>query len=60
MKKSSRKILAFVVALLGLIVIIGGIVTGKHGATVIGIVVSGVAAQQYIALLSKGTNNLTN
>ena len=60
MKTSTRKLLAFVVVLLGIVLLIGGIVTGKHGATVIGIIVSGVAAQQYISLRSKDTNNITH
>lgn len=59
MKTSTRKLLAFVVGLLGIVLLIGGIVTGKHGATVVGIIVSGVAAQQYIALRSKNGNNTT-
>ena len=56
MKTSTRKLLAFVVVLLGIVVLIGGIVTGKHGATVVGIIVSGVATQQYISLRSKDAN----
>lgn len=60
MKTSTRKFLAFVVVLLGIVLLIGGIVTGKHGATVIGIIVSGVAAQQYISLRSKDANSTTN
>lgn len=60
MKTSTRKLLAFVVVLLGILLLIGGIVTEKHGATVIGIIVSGVAAQQYISLRSKDANNITH
>ena len=60
MKTSTRKLLAFVVVLLGVVLLIGGIVTGKHGATVIGIIVSGVAAQQYISLRLKDANNITH
>ena len=56
MKTSTRKLLAFVVVLLGIVLLIGGIVTGKHGATVVGIIVSGVAAKQYISLRSKDAN----
>lgn len=33
---------------LGLVLIVGGIVTGKHGATVIGLIVAAVNAQQLI------------
>lgn len=31
---------------LGLVLIVGGIITGKHGATVIGLIVAAVNAQQ--------------
>lgn len=41
--------LAAVVMLLGIALMIGGIITGKTGAVVIGIIVSGVAAKQLIA-----------
>jgi len=30
--------------------LIGGIVTGRHGATVVGIIVAGVAARNYLSL----------
>jgi hypothetical protein len=32
----------------GLILMIGGIVTGKHGATVVGLIVAAVNVQQWI------------
>lgn len=32
----------------GLVLMIGGMITGKHGATVVGIIVSGVNVQQWI------------
>lgn len=32
----------------GLVLMIGGIITGKHGATVVGIIVAGVNVQQWI------------
>lgn len=60
MNKSTQIFLAGIVTILGIVVMVGGIVTGKHGAIVIGIIVSGVAAQKFIALRSKGTNKLTN
>jgi hypothetical protein len=60
MKTSTRKFLAFVVVLLGIVLLIGGIVTGKHGAIVVGIIVSGVAAQHYISLRSKDANSITH
>jgi hypothetical protein len=32
----------------GLVLMIGGIITGKHGATVVGIIVAGVNVQQWM------------
>lgn len=58
MKYSIKRILALIVALLGVILMISGAVTGKHGATVVGIIISGVATQQYIALKSKFGNTV--
>ena len=42
---------------IGLVVIIVGIITGTHGATVVGIIVSGVNAQQWIQWNKKENNN---
>ena len=53
MKVSTQMILALIVVMLGIILMIGGIITGKHGATVGGIIVSGVAAQSFISLRKK-------
>ncbi len=36
------------VILSGLVLMVGGIATGTHGAVVIGIIVSGVAASQWL------------
>lgn len=60
MNSSTKKVLALVVVVVGVVLIIGGIVTGNHGATVVGIIVSGVALQQYIAVRKKAdkTNKL--
>ncbi len=46
-------ILASIVIILGIMLMVGGITSGKHGATVIGIIVSGVAAQSLISLRKK-------
>ena len=56
MNSSTKKVLALVVAVVGVVLIIGGIVSGKHGATVVGIIISGVAIQQYIAVRKKADN----
>lgn len=53
MKTSTQKVLALVIIILGILLILGGILTGKHGATVVGICISGVAAQRYIVLRKK-------
>lgn len=39
---------------LGLVLITGGIITGKHGATVIGVIIAAVNAQQLIQRNTKG------
>lgn len=59
MKASTHMILALVVVALGIVLMIGGIVTGKHGATVGGIIVSGVAAQNFLSLRKKNNNTKT-
>lgn len=53
MKRSTLMVLALVVVVLGVVLMIGGIVTGKHGATVVGISVSGVATQSYMRMRQK-------
>ena len=53
MKSSTQRILAVIVVSLGIVLMIGGIVTGKHGATVGGIIISGVAAQSFRSLRKK-------
>jgi hypothetical protein len=53
MKRSSKAVFAGIVVVLGIVLMIGGIVIDKHGATVVGIIIAGVAAQQYMVLLKK-------
>ena len=53
MNKSTQLILAGIVLILGIVLMVGGIITGKHGATVIGIIVSGAAATSLISLRKK-------
>jgi hypothetical protein len=43
-----RTFIYVLVIILGLVLMIGGIITGKHGATVIGLIVAGVTAQQWL------------
>lgn len=45
---------------LGLVLLIGGIITGKHGATVIGLIIAAVNTQQLIQLNNKEENNNEN
>jgi hypothetical protein len=49
MAKDTRKILTIMVALVGLILIVGGIITGKNGAVVVGLILAAVATQQLMA-----------
>lgn len=57
MKASTQMVLALVLVALGIVLMIGGVATGKHGATVVGIVVSGVAARSLIVLRDKRGSN---
>jgi hypothetical protein len=57
MKTSTLMVLALIVVALGIVLMIGGITTGKHGATVIGIIASGVATQRFISLRKKSGNS---
>jgi uncharacterized protein GlcG (DUF336 family) len=57
MKSSTLMVLALAVVALGIVLMIGGILTGKHGATVGGIIVSGVAAQSDVRMRKKRRNS---
>jgi len=46
--KLTRQIVHIIVLVIGLGLMIGGIMTGKHGATVIGLIVAAVSVQQWI------------
>ena len=48
MNTQVRLIVHALVLVLGLALIVGGIVTAKHGAVVIGIIVAGVSVQQFL------------
>ena len=43
-----RTFIYVLVIILGLVLMIGGTITGKHGATVIGLIVAGVTAIQWL------------
>lgn len=47
-RKPLRQIIHAVILVIGLVLMIGGIATGKHGATVVGIIISGVTVQQWL------------
>ena len=44
----ARQFMHGLILVCGLVLMIGGIITGKHGATVGGIIVAGVNVQQWI------------
>jgi len=44
----TRQFIHGIILVCGLVLMIGGIITGKHGATVGGIIVAGVNVQQWI------------
>lgn len=57
MKKiNTRQLIHGLILVCGLILMIGGIITGKHGATIVGVIVAGVSVQQWI-LWNKKRNN---
>jgi hypothetical protein len=46
--KITRQIVHILLVMIGLGLMVGGIITGKHGATVIGLIVAAVSVQQWI------------
>lgn len=44
----TRQIIHLIVMMIGVCLMIGGIMTGKHGASVIGLIVASVNTQQWI------------
>lgn len=50
MTKTTRTVLTIIVVLLGVGLMVGGIITRKNGAVVIGLIVAAVATQQWIAI----------
>ena len=52
----TRQFIHGLVLVCGLVLMIGGIITGKHGATVGGVIVAGVSVQQWIQWNKKSNN----
>jgi len=52
--KYIRHLLHAVLLIIGLILMIGGIITGKHGATVGGIIVAAADVQQWMKWYKEG------
>ena len=50
MTKAIRTVLTTIVVLLGVGMMVGGIITRKNGAVVVGLIVAAVATQQWIAI----------
>lgn len=50
---STGQIFHIIVLVIGLGLMVGGIITGKYGATVVGLIVSAVGVQQWIQLNNK-------
>jgi hypothetical protein len=53
MKNGTQNILNYIIFLIGLILIVGGILTGKYGAFIIGLIVAAVNCQQMIKYKKK-------
>lgn len=49
MEDKTKNTLQYIVFFAGLVLIVGGIITAKHGATVLGIIVVGVNIQHIFA-----------
>jgi len=56
MTPNIRTILAVITMVIGFVLMVGGIITGKHGATVVGLCVAAVATQQLIASRKQSHN----
>jgi len=53
MKNTTRNILHLIIFIIGLVLMIGGIITGKHGASIVGLIVAAVNVQQIVVLKRK-------
>lgn len=59
-KNLTRQVIHAGLLVIGLVLMIGGVVTGKHGATVVGMCVSAVNVQQWVKRSKKEKNNNKN
>jgi len=59
-KNLTRQLIHAVLLVIGLVLMIGGIMTGKNGATIVGMCVSAVNVQQWIKWNKKEKNNNKN
>lgn len=59
MHTSVRSIGSAVVFVLGLVLMVGGTIAGKHGATVIGLIVAAVSVQQFLKRPKETTHKQT-
>ena len=51
MTKAIRTVITTIMVLLGVGLMVGGILTRKNGAVVVGLIVAAVATQQWIAII---------
>jgi hypothetical protein len=58
MSSSLQLILAAVVVILGIVLIVGGIIRGRHGAVAVGVLVAGVAMNTVLTLWKKRNDRL--
>lgn len=56
----TRQLIHGLILVVGLVLMIGGIITGKHGSTVVGLIVAAVNVQQWIRWNKKEKNNNKN
>ncbi len=49
----TRQIVHSIILVIGLVLLIGGIITGKHGATVVGLIVAAINVQQFVQWTKK-------
>lgn len=60
MKKNMRTLAHILILIIGLGLMIGGIITGKHGAVVIGLILAAVNIQLLMSLMKKSAINKSN
>ena len=52
----TRQLIHGLILVGGLVLMIGGIITGKHGATVVGLIVTAINVQQWLQWNKKNIN----